>query len=94
MFTSVQRISFKRARGVGMGLLSGFVLLGTGASLSPAANTTETIGGGNLPSDWSLAPSVHNFFNAISLPEPATPWFFSVAGGLCLLILVRRKAQL
>jgi hypothetical protein len=94
MFTAVERLSFGRARKVGMGILAGFVTLGTGASLSSAADEAAITTAANLAPEWSLTPSVYTFSNSVTLPEPASPWFYSVAGGLCLLILVRRKAQL
>jgi hypothetical protein len=94
MFTFVDKVVFRRAREVGMGVFVGFVMLGAGANPSPAADATNINAAPNPGLDWLLAPASPAFFNSVSLPEPASAWFYSVAGGLCLLILVRRKAQL
>jgi len=94
MFTLAEKVIFSQVREMGMGFLVGFVMLGAGASLSPAASEVVVTNAANLAPEWSLAPSTHPFFNSVTLPEPASPWFYSIAAGLCLLIVVRRKAQL
>jgi len=77
-----------------MGILVGFVMQGAGTSLSSAAGPIEISSVANLSPDWSSVPVVQGFPGSVTLPEPASPWFYSVAAGLCLLILARRKAQL
>ena len=94
MFTAANKLSFNRAREVGMGILVGFVMQGAGASLSSAAGPIDNSGVANLALDWSSVPAVQGFPGSVTLPEPASPWFYWVAAGLCLLILARRKAQL
>jgi hypothetical protein len=94
MFTFADKVIFSRAREMGMGFFVGFVMLGAGASLSPAASDIDVTSAASLAPDWSLAPAANSFFNSVTLPEPASPWFYSIAGGLCLLIVARRKAQL
>ena len=83
MFTFADKVVFSRAREVGMGVFVGFVVLGTGASLSPAADVVAVGDAGTPAPQWSPAPSAHNFFYSVTHPEPASTWLYSVAGGLC-----------
>ena len=94
MFRFADKVFFNPVREVGTSLLVGFILLGAGASLSPAAGPVERKERENPLADQAPVPAVQPLASSVTLPEPASPWFYSLAGGLCLLILARRKAQL
>jgi len=147
MFRGADKLNFKRAKEVGVGVLVGFLVLGAGADLPPTS--LSEIPAVRLPSQSrgssaSLMDSLHRplqfvppaslgqetadtrtawkyppdsdrdrivsqrdvrqeqpfdknqapFSASVTLPELPSPWISLLAGGLCLLVLTRRKAQL
>jgi hypothetical protein len=87
MFRSTDKLNFKRAKEVGFRVLVGFLMLGAGATLSPAS-----ISGIRL--EDMLEPKNQQITGTLTLPELSLPWLYSIAVGFGLLILARRKAQL
>ena len=87
MFRRADKVLFNQAREAGMGILAGFVMLGAGASLSPAAEAVRTYNETIPALDRTPALPIQVISSSLTLPEPASPWLYSIAGGLCLLIL-------
>jgi len=147
MFRGADKLNFKRAKEVGVGVLVGFLVLGAGAG--PFPTSLSEIPAVRLPSQsrgssaslmdslrrplqgvplaspiqkaadtrpaWKYPPDSDRdrivsqrdvrqeqpfhknqapFSASVTLPELPSPWICLLAGGLCLLVLTRRRAQL